>query len=392
MACDFDACTPGTGPLKSFIPNASIDYITYNTFNTSLRSKSDHNLSPSLEGFLRPTGPRAQTSRNGYYAVDTDRGEINPANVLQVNLKGKQTFQARLQDAIKPTTKETTLYSYSGNVAPVTSKQTNYSNVIPEYVGNVRMGGASNYSLRTAVEYSHFNGAAPTGINGAVMQDPDAVYQNVYKRPDNNVDGAGTFKGAAPNGERFGQYKPIAKPTVRGYKLSYNLDTDSTGSILKDYSPILDKNVSGLENRNIASYLIAPLLTNPLHVNWNPENKGELPSFYCNTSPQDYSYMNMKPLEENHFIPEQNFNANSFVLGLQDGLHNERIEWEQGLNNRPGVIYAPDKKLPATCYSGSRSIDELYFNDSKLIQKSYPFYDNTYTTLGDPSAGFIGVH
>ena len=84
--------------------------------------------------------------------------------------------------------------------------------------------------------------------------------------------------------------------------------------------------------------------------------------------------------------------TNSYILGLEPGIHNERIEWDQGHNNRPGVIYDSEKALPATCYSGNRSVDDLYFNDSSEISRAFPYTDNMYTTLGDPSAGFIGVH
>ena len=405
--CDyFDAAVPGTGPMALIsAPNQSIEYLKYNgSYNLSLRSRSDVNLNPTPEGFLKIAGPKAEESRAGVYAVETDRGELSATAYTQINVKGQRQFQNRLQDTLRPTTKETTLYTYDAAPTSIHTQQSLYTQFIPEYtkIGSqtVRLSGATNFGLRTAAEYSYFAGAAPTGLNNAMVQNPDVAVNNLWKKPDFNVDGPGTFKGAIPDGGKFQTYSPFAKPTTNALKLNYNLETQ--GSELHDYSPLLGKNTHGIENRFTASYQIAPLLENPLHVIWNPENKGEVPAYYCNTNPQDFSYTNMKNLPKDNYISNEGFNnqwvsdpkknsANAYILGIDKGIHNERIEWNQGLNNRPGVVYSPDVSLPATCYSGSRSVDDLYFNDSDLIKKSYPYADNTYTTLGDPSAGFIGT-
>ena len=405
--CDyFDAAVPGTGPMALVgAPNQSIEYTKYNSsYNLSLRSKSDLNYNPIPEGFVKIAGPKSETNRSGVYAIDTDRGELSATAYTQVNVKGARQFSNRLQDMVRPTTKETTLFTYDAAAAPVHTNPSLYSQFIPEYakIGdkNVRIGGATNFGLRTAAEYSYFAGASTTGCNNNVIQNPDEIYKNVWKRPDFNVDGPGTFKNAQPDGARFQNYKNIAKPTSNALKFNYNLETD--GSTIHDYSPLLGKEANGIENRYTASYQIAPLLSNPLHVIWNPDNKGEVPAYYCNTNPQDFSYSNMKNIPKNTFVETQGYNntwindptknsANAYILGMDGGIHNERIEWKQGLNDRPGVIYNSEIALPSTCYSGSRSVDDLYSGNDDIIKKTYPFADNTYTTLGDPSAGFIGM-
>jgi hypothetical protein len=399
---EFDTATPGTGPMGLIAaPMMSLDFEKFNgSYDLSLRSKSDLNLNPQPEGVIKSN--ILPENREGIYAIETDRGELYPTIETQINITGQQQFQNRLQDDIRPTTKETTLFAYDGSIAPVTKSQALYSQFIPEYKlidgKTVRIGGASNYGLRAATEYSYFAGAATTGINNSMLQDPDVVVNNLWKRPDFNVDGPGTFNGAKPDGSKYQNYRLITAPTTNGMKLNYNLETQ--GSTLHDYSLLLGKEVNGIENRYTASYQIAPLLTNPLNVIWNPNNEGEIPSFYCNTNPQDFAYSNMKNLPQDQFI-EGGYNqvwgvdstkdsTNAYILGLETGIHNERIEWEQGHNNRPGVIYDSEKALPATCYSGNRSVDDLYFNDSAEISRAFPYVDNMYTTLGDPSAGFIG--
>lgn len=400
MSC-FDAAVPGTGPL-GFGNAPSLDFEKFNgSYNLSLRSKSDLNLNPQPEGVIKSAFADLPVSRDNAYVIDTDRGELYPTIETQINVTGQQQFQNRLQDTVRPTSKETTIYSYDGSVAPVTKSQALYTQYIPQYtnIGNksVRIGGSSNYGLRSATDHSYFAGAGTTAINNNVLQNPDVVVSNLWKRPDFNVDGPGTFKEARPDGTKYQNYRLITKPTTNGLKLNYNLETQN--SDLHSYSEMLGKKVEGIENRYTASYQIAPLLTNPLHVIWDPENKGEIPAFYCNTSPQDYSYSNMKKLPEDEYIQggyngiwamdNSKDSTNAYILGLENGIHNNKLEWVQGHNDRPGVIYDPNIPVPGLCYSGARSIQDLYQNNATEISRAYPYTDNTYTTLGDPSAGFI---
>ena len=399
----FDAATPGTGPMMMVTGKApSTEFEKWNSsFDYSLKSKSDHNLNPQPEGNVYGAFPKAEQNRTGIYAIETDRGDLSPTSETQINVTGQKQFQNRLQDTLKPTTKETTLYSYNGTVAPVTKAQASYSQFIPQYttIGDkqVRIGGSSNYGLRTATEYSHFNGAAPTGINGQTIQDPDAALgKNTQPVADFNVDGPGTFKGAIPDAARFQNYRLISQPTTNGLKLNYNIETD--GGSIADYSQLLGKQVNGIENRYTASYQIAPLLTNPLHVIWNPDNKGEIPSFYGIDEPTDYSYINMKALPENHYTnggynqqwkqDQTKTSTNAYILDLEQGIHNPNLEWSNGVNTLPGILFSPEdsgrEPTPMLSYGGNTSIFEQYLNN---ISQSYP--NNTFTGLGMPNAGSI---
>jgi len=395
----FDAAAPGTGPMGMVsAPAPSTEFNTYNSsFNYSLKSKSDLHLNSQPEGVVFSTLPKAESNRSGWYAVETDRGDLSPTIDTQVNTTGQKQFQNRLQDQVRPTMKETTLYSYDGSVAPITKAQAVYSQFIPTYTNiggqQVRIGGASNYGLRTAAEYSYIPGAAPTGINGQAIQNPDAaIGKNTKPVPDFNVDGAGTFKGAVPDGGKYQQYRLISTPTSSGLKFNYNLETD--GGSVADYSPLLGKQVKGIENRYTSSYQIAPLFTNPLNVIWDPDNKGEIPAFYSTDTPTDFSYATMQNVPADQWVnggyndvwenDQSKDSTNAFILGLDKGIHNSQIEWYQDVNNLSGIVFTPtttNEYVPTVSYGGKGSTYDQYL---KNIHTGYP--NNTYSTYGSPNA------
>jgi hypothetical protein len=403
----FDQAVPGTGPpglVSAKAPN--VETAKYNdSFNLSLKSRSDFNLNPSPEGFVKTAFPKFEKTREGIYAIETDRGELSATYETQINVKGQRQFQNRLQDTVKPTTKETTLYTYDGVIAPITQAPSEYSTFIPYYAKidgkNVRINGASNYGLRSATNFSYIPGAAPTGINGQAIQNPDVVASNVWKRPDFNVDGPGTFKGVIPDAGKYQNYRVITAPTTNGLRLNYNLETD--GGSVADYSQLLGKQVDGIENRYTASYQIAPLFTNPLHVIWDPDNKGEIPAFYTNQNPADYSSMNFKSLPKNEEFTPGGYNTvwapdttknstNAYILDMDTGVYNPRINWRQGPNDRPGTIYEDSvKALPGASYSANRSIDDLFNHDQESINKAYPFVNMRPAFYGQPDAGQIAT-
>ena len=405
-ACSyFDAAAPGTGPMGAVGGQApTTEFEKWNSsYNYSLKSKSDYNLNPQPEGFVLGGFPKAQQDRAGVYAKDTDRGELSATIETQINATGVQTkqFQNRLQDPVRPTMKETTLFSYDGGLAPITKAQTDYSQFLPQYNfingQQVRVGGSTNFGLRTAVEYSHFNGAAPTGINGQSIQNPDAaIGKNTRPVPDLHIDGPSTLRGALPDGGRFQNYRLISQPTSNALKFNFNLETD--GGSVADYSPLLGKQVDGIENRYTAAYQIAPLWTNPLNVIWDPDNKGEIPQFNGIDAPTDFAYTNMKDLPADKYVPgsynetwqnnQSRTSSNAYILDMEKGIHNPRLEWSNGVNTLAGIQYTPEdvgkEPVPMLGYGGNKAVFDQYLNNISL---SYP--NNTFSGLGMPNAGYI---
>jgi len=387
---DCDLAVPGTGPMKMIGPSKpSTELEKFRTYNTSMRSKNDLHLSPHPDGNIKTAFGSKPNVRQGIYAIQTDRGQLNATVETQTNMKGRTLFQNRLQDKVKPTTKDTLLHTAEGNVGGTLTKQTEYSSIIPTYVDvngkKVRVSGNTNYSLKTAAEHSYTPAAQTTGLNNSVFQDPDKNIANLWKRPDNNVDGPGTFKGALPDNTRSQRHKIISTPTSNGLRLTYNLEASEAN--------VLGQVLPGVEERFTSAYQIAPLMSNPLHKIWNPDDKGDLPAFYTNSNPADFSYIHQTKLPNSEFIPGAS--SNSYVLGLSKGLQNNNLQWSQDINRKPGVIYDENNLAPGKSYSGSLSIAQLYplqNTGSDYCRDNYGQYglrNDIITTLGDPTAGFL---
>jgi hypothetical protein len=146
----YDQAVPGTGPPRfSGPPAQSVENAKYNdSFNLSLKSRSDFNLNSNPNGFIKTAFPRFQQTREGIYAPETDRGELSATIETQANAVGvnQKQFQNRLQDTVRPTTKETTLYTYDGSIAARIQAPSEYSTYIPYYADiegkKVRINGS----------------------------------------------------------------------------------------------------------------------------------------------------------------------------------------------------------------------------------------------------------
>lgn len=138
----------GQGPLKSQVPIGDVRSNTWMSMDNNIRSKADCNSLPVLN-VARPGLGQGNILTN-WYVNETDRGTVNPAMIEQINCN-KQGIGSSFwtyEDSANTTRKETTEYSYAGNVAkselgskfwtfddtvPVTTKETTeYS-----YAGNV---------------------------------------------------------------------------------------------------------------------------------------------------------------------------------------------------------------------------------------------------------------
>ena len=65
-------------------------------------------------------------------------------------------------------------------------------------------------------------------------------------------------------------------------------------------------------------------------------------------------------------------------------LYDSMINWQQGRNDRFGQINN-GKVQPGVSYSGNRSLDDMFQGDQEAMNKAYPYVNQRYTTLGDPS-------
>ena len=112
----------GQGPLGARISQTPARSETWMNIDNNIRSKSDCKSQPI-------GNPQKSSSGQGnimanYYVNETQRGTVNPQNVMQLNLTAEKQGSAfvMFDDEMKSTTKETTQYSYSGNIDSVSSQ------------------------------------------------------------------------------------------------------------------------------------------------------------------------------------------------------------------------------------------------------------------------------
>lgn len=130
VACVNEEVTIGTGPLGAQIPLGGQRSETYMSQDNNIRSKSDCNSWPIGGGAAPNRGEFGQGNiLSNWYVNETDRGTVNPQNVMQLNLSAEKqgsTFYS-YTDEPKSTTKETTQFSYAGNAERSSDGQTFYT-------------------------------------------------------------------------------------------------------------------------------------------------------------------------------------------------------------------------------------------------------------------------
>ena len=104
----------GVGALGSHVPQVDTRSPTWMSMDNNIRSKQDCNSIPVLNVQRETQG--AGNLLENWYVNETDRGELHPSQVEQVNLKGTDVWNnLSYLDYQKTTTKETTEYAYAGN-------------------------------------------------------------------------------------------------------------------------------------------------------------------------------------------------------------------------------------------------------------------------------------
>lgn len=114
IACVNEEVTIGTGPLGARIPLSGQRSETYMSQDNNIRSRSDCNSWP-IGNPSRPDLGQGNIVSN-WYVNETDRGTVNPQNVMQLNLNANKVGSFwTADDTAKTTMKETTDFSYHGN-------------------------------------------------------------------------------------------------------------------------------------------------------------------------------------------------------------------------------------------------------------------------------------
>ena len=117
ILCVNEQVSIGQGPLGAQIPQTGTRSETWMSMDNNIRSRADCNSQP-IGNPQRASFGQGNMMAN-YYVNETDRGQVAPENVMQLNLH-TQVKNGSFWTAIDEpgtTTKETTSYSYAGNVS-----------------------------------------------------------------------------------------------------------------------------------------------------------------------------------------------------------------------------------------------------------------------------------
>jgi hypothetical protein len=115
--CTNEDVSIGQGPLGSQISQTPVRSETFMSQDNNIKSKSDCNSQP-IGNPQRSAYGHGNIMAN-WYVNETDRGTVNPQNVQQLNLYAANQGSAfyTYDDTLRTTTKETSDFSYSGNVS-----------------------------------------------------------------------------------------------------------------------------------------------------------------------------------------------------------------------------------------------------------------------------------
>lgn len=145
--CVNEVVTIGTGPLGSRIPQTGQRSETYMSQDNNIRSKSDCNSWPIGGGSAPNRGDLGQGNvLSNWYVNETDRGTINPQNIMQLNLNAEKQGGKFYSYVDEPgtTTKETTNYSHQGNPSRGSDGSTFYT-FVDEFPSTTKE--TTNYSF-----------------------------------------------------------------------------------------------------------------------------------------------------------------------------------------------------------------------------------------------------
>jgi len=117
ILCVNEEVSVGQGPLAAHVPQTGQRSETYMSQDNNIRSRNDCNAQP-IGNPQRAAYGHGNIVAN-WYVNETDRGTVNPQNVMQLNLNTqvKNGSFWTAQDEPGTTRKETTDYAYSGNVS-----------------------------------------------------------------------------------------------------------------------------------------------------------------------------------------------------------------------------------------------------------------------------------
>jgi hypothetical protein len=397
--------TVGVGALGANVPQTFVRADTWMNLDNNIKSKQDCNSFPIAN--VASHVPQDGVVLSNWYVNETDRGEVGPTMVEQINLKGdsvwnnlsfldpqkvttRQTTEFAYtgnaqrendgtefwtyDDTMKTTTRETTEFAYAGNAQREndgtefwtyddTMKTTNKETTHYAYAGNVARGDLATTNYNQYTGYGDGDGKAKSGgadtyaLRGATLVEnwvSPAGRQNLLGEAEARMGKIdfGTF-GSDQNYDGPGTIRQ-AIPDGAKYQNNYIIGTQRP-------SP---NRLMAVDDRQTAGYLVSQLQQNPLSI-YTVNPKADIPAFECDVHPNDFSTMNQRN-EQDLKQPNQRYASETSELGYK-GMENtvQNLKSIPVYQNLTGTVVNPNAGL----VYNEQTLDANNVNQF-LVQKS----------------------
>ena len=367
-----DSANPGSGPVATATVIApDVRTKTYMSMDNNIRSKVDDNSTP----VINLNRQDAQQYVNNKYVNFTDREQINPTVVQQINLKGNEQWNNlsyndsdgyraaktttnettnfsyagnaekedaggnwwRYTDAPKTTINETTNFSYAGDVAPATVYNQSNRTI---YTGNGVTSGVTKWSQKALTLVEDYYPGADGHMN--IQQNANSKIGKSKFKDDFNNSGNSTIYQAIPDGSKYQQ-----------------TDKNNIGKITNSHNKYYV-----IDDRQVENYVVNNLTENPLSIyRETKSNNNKIPTFFVSSNQDKYNSISDGDIKSCEL--ENTNNANTVIaMNKTDKNIENPLLYKQKMPNN-------EIKYNGKGYSDNIKDSDILFDDNSYNSSRY---------------------